>query len=118
MKTKCPACDVSVEVAMVEGEMLQLDTEMIDQGEMPDGVGYQMHNDGTATNWRRKVDEARSEGKAVPKIGRHRIEHRHMCPAMVTMSQGHTYPARLRKIVEQRAKDHATGLVEARSPAV
>jgi len=105
MKMNCPACQTPTEIGIDEPNMLQLDTEMIEEGEMPDAVGYRLHTDGSVTNIRREARDALAEEKSPPKIRRHRIEHRLLCPDGVTVSQVFMYPTRLRKIVEARAKE-------------
>lgn len=112
MRMNCPACQTPVEIGIDGADMLQLDTEMIEEGEMPDAVGYRLHTDGTVTNIRREAQQALAEEKSPPKIGRHRIEHRLLCPAGVSVSQSFMYPDRLREIVEMRGQDQAEMLME------
>lgn len=91
----CPWCQTKVEVVMTGEGIMQLDSEMVKQDEVSsEAVQYALHKDGTATN-------LRVEGK-IPE--RFRIEHRWLCPAVVTVSAIYQLATRLRKVVEARAK--------------
>jgi len=95
MKMNCPWCKTKVEVAQATEDFVQLDTEMVKYDEMDYAVEYQLHRDGTATN-------LRSDPKKTDKF---RVEHRWLCPDVITVSAAHMLPVRLRKVVEARAKE-------------
>lgn len=112
MKSKCAACKTKVEIVSENDDLVQLDPETVNEGEVPDAVGYLLHQDDTATNIRRQDADALAEGKKPKKIGKRRVEHRNLCPDMLTVTMLHQLPPRLRKIVEERAKDHVVAMKE------
>lgn len=113
MKTPCPACNVDVEVVLVDGAMIQLDTMMIEEGEIENAIRYQMHTDGTATNLNREDVDALAEGKQPKSVPKFRIEHRNLCPDGVTVTGVYMLTSRLQDEVLARGEAHATEMEQA-----